>query len=76
MFVEIEKNKELIEKYSKYELVNIIFMILKKVKKEQEKQNKKVILTDLLDEIILDMAHGRISNEEILKVIEEEKIQR
>ena len=33
MFLEIDNNKDLLEKYSKYELVNLAFILLKKEKK-------------------------------------------
>jgi hypothetical protein len=72
MFIEIDKNTELLAKYSKYQLVNIAFLLLKKTKKDREKMSKKVILTDLMDEVITKLANNQFTQAEIDFVIEEE----
>ncbi len=74
MYSEIDKNKELVNKYSKYELVNIVFLLLKKAKKDREKMNKKVILTDLIKEILSGLSDNKITVEEVKNFLEEENI--
>ena len=61
MLSEIEKNEELSSKYSKYELVRIVFLLLKEKKRELDKAHKRVELTQLVDQIIEDLGKGTIS---------------
>lgn len=72
MLVEIDKNTELLSKYSKYQLVNIAFLLLRKNKKDKEKMGKKIILTELLDDVISKLANNEFSQAEIDFVLEEE----
>jgi hypothetical protein len=47
-------------------------LLLKKTKKDREKMSKKVILTDLMDEVITKLANNQFTQAEIDFVIEEE----
>ena len=73
MLIEIEKNKELSKQYSKYQLVNLVFLLLKKKKQELEKNpTRHIELTTLLNQSITDFAENNISEEEIKKLLEDE----
>jgi hypothetical protein len=74
MFSEVDKNKDLLEKYSKYELVNLAFILLKKEKKDKEKYGKKIILTDLLSEVMTKLSNSEYSQEYIDQVLADEKV--
>jgi len=74
MFLEVDMNKDLMNKYSKYEIVNLAFLILKNEKKEKEKEGKRVILTDLVDEVINNLSLGKYSEEYINEVLSKENI--
>ncbi|MCP4482193.1 MAG: hypothetical protein GY817_05325 [bacterium] len=65
MLAAIEKNKELVAKYSKYELVRIVFGLLKIRKEKMDKAHKQIEITEVVDEIITDIANGDVSIEEI-----------
>lgn len=74
MFLEVDMNKDLMSKYSKYEIVNLAFLILKNEKKEKEKEGKRVILTDLVEEVIDNLSLGKYSEEYINEVLSKENI--
>ena len=65
MLLEVDMNKELMNKYSKYEVVNLALLILKNEEKEKEKEGKRIILTDLVDEVINKLSLGKYSEEYI-----------
>jgi len=75
MFLEVDMNKELMDKYSKYEIVNLACLILKNEKKEKEKDGKRVILTDLVDEVINNLSLGKYSEEYINKILSKENVE-
>ena len=72
MLAEIEKNEALANAYSKYELVRAVFGLLQIRKKEREKAHQKVEITEMVDQIIIDLSEGKISVEEVSVILSEE----
>ena len=74
MLSEIGKNKELAKMYSKYELVRVVFGILEVRKKIADKAHKKVDITEMVDQIITDLAENKITLEDIKATLHEGQV--
>ena len=69
MFTEIEKNKDLLQKYSKYQIINIAFLLLKQEIEDMKKYNQKFIITEVMEKVIEKLANNEYSQEQIDNVI-------
>lgn len=61
---------ELLNKYSRYYLVNLAFAWAKQIIAKKEKNR---ILSEIVDEVIADIMEGKISPEEIENILSEKE---
>ncbi|MDR0677003.1 MAG: hypothetical protein LBF97_08220 [Elusimicrobiota bacterium] len=73
MFIEVDKNLELLKLYSKYQIVNLAFLLVRKEKKNKERHGAKIIVTDLLSEVITKLSNNEYTKDEIKDAILESR---